>query len=194
MSDHTPSRSRVRFGIRWLLLVVAVFAGLFTWFARESQRVSHQQRLVSELSSLNISVRMQEPTGLALLTSRFGSHSWVQTRMDDAWFGRPRVLVAWKMTDDDVHAIIQHIRQLSHVREMHVERSPLSDAGISTLKQELPGIAVLTRNDLRNAPPQLMTHSGAAALDLLGVLVCVGAAVALVLAWPLVSARLRRAA
>ena len=84
--------------------MVLVFAVVFAWFGRESHRVREQTRLISDLAQIDVRVREREPTGLALATSKLLGRKNVGVRkgMNDGWYWRPRVLVTWTTTDDQV--------------------------------------------------------------------------------------------
>jgi hypothetical protein len=82
------SKSQLRFGLRWLLVVVLVFAVLFAWFGRESHRVRQQTRLISGLAQIGVRVRGREPTGVAFVARKLLGQNdvWVREWMGEGWF------------------------------------------------------------------------------------------------------------
>jgi hypothetical protein len=189
LGDAAPRPMRYRFGLRWLLLVVLTFSIVFAWFARESHRVKRQERLINGLAQIEVRVRGSEPTALALVARKvLGERDvWVRQRMDESWFSLPSELVTWTATDDQIPKLVECIGQLSSVRELHVEQSPLSDQGIAALRNELPGVAVLTRTDLKTrGAGQPTEHFATSAVRLLALTVVSLGCLTIVLAWPLI--------
>jgi hypothetical protein len=180
---------RYRFGLRWLLLVVFMFSIAFAWFARENHRVKRQARIINGLAQIEVRVRGSEPTGLALLARKVlgGRDVGLSERMDESWFSRPSELVTWTATDDQIPTLIECIGQLSSVRELHIEKSPLSDQGIAALRNELQGVTVLTRTDFKTrGAGQPMEHFATSAVQLLALTVASLGCLTIVLVWPLI--------
>jgi hypothetical protein len=189
LGDAAPRPMRYRFGLRWLLLVVFMFSIAFAWFARANHRVKRQAELIDGLAQIDVRVSASEPTGFALLARKVLGQRDVglSERMDESWFSRPSELVTWTATDDQIPKLVECIGQLSSVRELHVEQSPLSDQGIAALRNELPGVAVLTRTDLKTrGAGQPTEHFATSAVRLLALTVVSLGCLAFVLAWPLI--------
>jgi hypothetical protein len=89
------------------------------------------------------------------------------------------------MTDDQVPVVIKLIKRLGVVRELHVEESPLAEQGFATLKNELPGVAVLTRADLiKEVNPRPTEHFASVALQHVATVGAGVLGVVIVLVWP----------
>ena len=186
----TQSR-RYWFGTRWLLIVMLAFFAVFAWLASESHRVSRQTKLVNDLAQVDIHVRVREPTGLALVARKLlgPKDVWLTGSIGSSWFSNPRILMTSTMTDEQVPDAIELIQRLGGVRELHVEQSPVSQEGISTLKNELPDVAVLTRAGLANYKPRLNEKFAASAFRYMAT---IGAGILLVvsvLVWPFLRRR-----
>ena len=170
-----------------LLVVVLVFAVVFAWFGHESHRVTQQTRLLSELGLMEIHVREREPTGLSLVARRLlgQDDAWARNRLGEGWFWRPRVLVTWTTTDEQVPEVVKRIKRLGVVSELHLEESPVTEQGIATLKNELPDVAVLTRADLINeVNPRPTEHFASVALQHVATVGAGVLGVVIVLVWP----------
>ena len=177
---------RYRFGTRWLLVLILVFAALFAWFARESHRVSRQTQLISDLAQCEIRVRLREPTGLALVARKLlgPKDVWLTEWISPGWFWRPRVLVAWTMTDQQVPMVVERVKRLGVVQELHLEESPVSRQGLSALKTGLPNVSILSRADLLQVKLQPTAQSAAPAFRYMATVGTGILAVVMVLVWP----------
>lgn len=190
---HQPMR--YRFGFRWLFLAVLVFSVVFAGLARESRRLKQQARLVNELAQLEVTVRGREPTGLALATRKLlgEGDGWLSERIDEGWFSRPRTLVTWTATDEQIPMLVQTIKQLGAVQELHLEQSPVTDQGLRRLKKELPGLAIVTRTNLISRGIEPPTeHFATAAIQLLTYAGAVALCIIVLFVWPLVRWRKHR--
>jgi len=111
---------------------------------------------------------------------------WLRQRMRESWFGRPRVLVTGTTTDEQVAELVKRIKQLGVVRELHLEQSPVTEQGIGVLKNELPGVAVLTHADLiSRGAGQPTEHFAYAAVQFLAIAAAGLLCITIVLVWPL---------
>jgi hypothetical protein len=181
--------------LRWLLLVVLVFSLVFAGLARERARAKRQARLIHDLAQIDVRIWESEPTGLALLARKVlgPRDEWLRQRIGEEWFSRPRALITWTATDEQIPRILERIEPLGAVRELHLEHSPVTEQGIAVLKSELPGVAVLTRADrtMRGAgQPREQFATAAVQLLVTGVAVIFGLTV--VLLWPWIRRRRRR--
>lgn len=196
MGEAASQPRRYRFGLRWLLLLVLMLSVVFAWFARENHRVRQQTQLLADLAQIEVRVRTREPTGLALATSKLlgRKNIGVPQGMNDGWYWRPRVLVTWTTTDDQVPDLVKGIKRLGVVRELHLENTPVTAQGIATLKRELPDVAVLTRVDLLNqVDQQPAEHDGFPAVFKFITTAAAGLLiVVVVLIWPLLRWRKNR--
>ena len=194
-AENSQAPKRLRFGMRWLLALVLVFSIALAWFSGESRRVRREMRLTGELAQLEVRVRGREPTGLDLAAHKLlgEKDDWLRERLDDAWFSRPTVLVTWTATDEQAPQIAQRVRQLGAVRELHLEASPISEAGIARFKSQLPDVVVWTRADLAaNRSLLQREHFAAGALRSLAFVTSAILAMLLVLCWPLLNRQRRK--
>jgi len=188
VSQPVCTPKRYRFGLRWLLVVLLIFALAFSLFGRASYRVVRQERLLGDLARLKVVVRESEPTGLALLARKLSGDddAWLRDRINGEWLRLPSVLVTWTTTDKQIPELAGQIRQLGTVHELHVETSPMSAEGLAKLRNELPQVVVLTRTDLQNkvrTPPK--EHFAFAALEVLALFSAVAIGVVVILWWPM---------
>jgi hypothetical protein len=179
----------------WLLLVVLTVSIVFAGIARENHRAKRQTRLINDLAQNDVRVRASEPTGLALLARKMLGRRdvWLVQRMDESWFSRPRELVTWTATDEQIPHLVDRIEQLDAVRELHLEQSPVTERGIAALKSDLPGVAVLTRTDLvTRGTARPKEHFATAAVQLVAIAGAGVFGITIVLAWPFIRWRRKR--
>jgi hypothetical protein len=194
-SDAESQPTRFRFGLKWVIVVVLVFSVVFACVARESHRVKRQARLMNDLAQIGVRVRGGEPTGWSLVARKvLGRRDvWLRQRMDANWFSRPRELVTWTATDQQIPVLIERIEQLGDVRELHLEQSPVTQQGIAVLKSELPTVAVLTRTDVMSrTAAQPKEQFATAAFQLLAIVAGGFLCITIVLIWPLLRWRRNR--
>lgn len=177
---------RPQFGLRWLLVVLLLSSCVLAWLSREKHRVARQTQLIAELAQIGTRVRELEPTGVDLVAHKvFGKDKESLSQwISEGWFMRPRVLAAWTTTDAYLDDVVEKIKQLGGIRELHVENPAITEQGIATLKEQLPEVAVLTRADLqgRSRPSE---HFAAAALQAAFIAAATGLGVVIVLVWPI---------
>jgi hypothetical protein len=143
--SSAPHRWRYRIGLRFLLLTVCLAALVLAWFTSEYRQAQRRTALVAELSSVGVISILDEPTGLALLVSKYRPKDLraLRKRIGRGWLERPTVFLCARLQDQHVSFAVERLKSLGTVREIHTSGPNLSARGISELERGLPDVNVV---------------------------------------------------
>ncbi len=184
-----PRKWQYRFGLRWLLAAVTLTSVAVGWIGCEHRRAQDRTTLVAELARVGVVVELEEPTGVGLLVRKFipQREAWLRERIGPGWFGRPTVLVSWRLEADQVALAAQRLNRLGTVREVQL-RDPQSAAQIMRLRRDLPDTLVVDSHDLARRPAtRPVAHFAYAGMGLLAALALALLGTAALFTWPLVA-------
>ena len=143
--DVQPNRRRIFTGTRGLLAFIVFMALGLGWFAHLYRQAERRTILLDELARSDMHDMLNEPTVVGQVIKKFwpGRESWVRGRIGSGWIDKPSIFKSGKIVDDQVAGIAQNIRELGTVREVHYDGERLSEAGIASLRDGLPGVNVV---------------------------------------------------
>jgi hypothetical protein len=151
-SDQEPGRRKFFSGMRGLLAAIVLIALGLGWLAYEHRRAERRTILVAELARSGTLSRLDEPTVVGQVVKKFWPRreAWMRDRIGGGWFDHPSIFVCFNLHDEQVPGIVQRLRELGTVKEVHYHGDQLTEAGISGLRAGLPEVNVVP-----NASPAL---------------------------------------
>ncbi len=144
-SARSVPRRKLIFGTRLLLFVITLAALGFGWFAHEHGQAQRQTILIDELARSGMISRLDEMTTLSQIVKKFSPsrEAWLRGKIGDGWFDHPSIFMTFKLHDDQVPQVVERLRELGTVQEVHYGGDRLTEAGISRLRDGLPGVNVV---------------------------------------------------
>ncbi len=135
-----------RIGLRFLLVTVCLAGLILGWVTREHRQAIRRTSLVAELSAVSVVPILEEPTGFGQLVKKVlpKYERPITARIGRGWFDRPTVFVCRQLVDDQVPFVVERLKLLGTVREIHTQSPKLSERGISGLRSGLPGVDVVS--------------------------------------------------
>src|SRR5689334_20418289 len=144
-ADSAPEKWQYPIGLRFLMVMVLFAALILAWIARESRRAELRAALVAELARVGVAPLLEEPTGFGQLVRKFlpTYERRLGERIGRGWFDRPTVFVCRGLEDQQVPFVVERLRRLGTVREVHTQSTRLTSRGVSGLRSGLPGVNIV---------------------------------------------------
>lgn len=140
-------RLRFQFSIRSLLVLTVAVALPFSWLAVEMKKAREQQAAVEWIQGLRGSVEYEyefSSSGNYVVSKRSPGATWLCKPLGDYFFAC--VTQVWLDNSPSVtDAGLEHLTQLTHLRDLWLDRTQATDAGLVNLK----GLTRLHQLDLR---------------------------------------------
>jgi hypothetical protein len=113
-----------------------------------NRQIREREILVSELRVMGVQDVLTEATGLTQVVMKFspGRHRWLIEHLGWGWFERPTVFRCLNLEDEKIPIVVERLRRLGTVRELHADER-LSAAAMTSLRAGLPGVNVVPQND-----------------------------------------------
>jgi len=145
LSPHPLPKRKLLSGTRGLLAAILLVALGLGWFAHEHRRTQRQTILIGELARSGMISRLDEMTTLSQFVKKFcpSREAWLRDKIGDGWFDHLSIFMTFKFNDDQVPQVVERLRELGTVQEVHYGGGWLTEAGISRLRDGLPGVNVV---------------------------------------------------
>jgi len=160
-------RRRLQFGLRTLLLAVAVCAAACSWFAVRKHRASQQRAAIEALGDRAWVVYdyQLDADGLHIEGAEPPGPAWLRNLLGDDFFADAEVV--WSSTDFDDDDLA-HLAGLARLRRLQLARSRVTDEGLAHLKS-LPELENLSLSSTRITDAGLVHLKQLPKLEALGL-------------------------
>ena len=142
-------RWRFQFSIRSLLVLVVAVAMPFSWLAVEIKRANEQRGLMAEIVGWGGRFYYDwyfRTTGPLLWNKQPPEPLWLREPLGDDFFSVVRIVdLTWTNVGDKE---LERLKGLMQMKELAVDHSQVTAAGIKRLQQALPNCQIFRSSDL----------------------------------------------
>ncbi len=141
LNSPPPKRRWFQFSLRTLLIVMLIIAIPCAWVGRKIEQKRREREAVTAIKALgghvlfdyqvDAAVTNGEPDAIAT-AEPFGP-AWLRKCVGDDFFSDVVCVTLWRRDTGD--AASEHLKQLTHLQELWLNTSGLSDAGMANLKE-----------------------------------------------------------